>query len=294
MAAEGKDARGPIDASDPVESGRQRHPFVIGNIQERLEPTGGIQRSDNEYSNTDQGRVGEQDKRREAAEASPVRVAREVIPGEGLDAGLRITKRRRRIPWLRALLLILYLGIAAALIVFESRARENLRAAGAKEDPNEAFITYSDVLDAYPFSFAVIEARQGLLEICKSPEFEMPKPSWLSRVEDLLGTHANVQNAHLLPLAAWPVSALLLLLVCLTRIRRPVAALLALLLMIAAIAGSVAQLAWYGTVPLAPVAEAAQAFMQAPAAVYCASYWLLALTALMTLTARRRSKKCEV
>ena len=54
ISAEGMDAADPIDASDPVESGRQRHPFVIGDVQERLEPTEGIQRSDNEYSDTDQ------------------------------------------------------------------------------------------------------------------------------------------------------------------------------------------------------------------------------------------------
>lgn len=290
MAAEGMAAAGPIGDSYPVGNGRQRHSVAIEDIQERFEPTEGIQRNDNEFSDTDQGHVGEQDKRGEAVEQPPVRVAREVIPGEGLDAGLRIRKRRRRIPWLRALLLISYLGIAAVLVVSESDARGILRDARAEEDAQEydaAFSTYRGVLEVFPFSFAVIEARQSLRRICESPEFEMPKPSWLSRVEDLLGTDVNVQDVYLLPLAAWPVSALLLLLVLLTRIWRPVAALLALLLMIVAIAGSVAQLAWYGRVPLAPVAQAVQGFMQAPAAVYCASYVLLALTALMTLTARR-------
>ena len=293
MAAESMDAAGPIDASDPAGSGRQRHPFVIGDIQERLEPTGGIQRNDNEFSDTDQGRAGEQDKHREAVEQPPLRVAREVIPGEGLDAGLGIRKRRRRIPWFRALLLILYLGIVAALAVSEFDARGILRDARAKENAQEhdaAFSAYHGVLEVFPFSFAIIETRQSLRRmICLSPEFEMPKPSWLSRVEDLLGTDANVQDAYLLPLAAWPGSALLLVLVLLTRIRRPVAALLTLLLVIVAIAGSVAQFGWYGTVPLASLAEAAQKLMQAPGAVYCASYCLLAVTAVMTLTARRRS-----
>ena len=289
MAAEGTDAAGPIGDSDPIGSAWQRHPVAIGDIQERFEPTEGIQHNDNEYSDTDQGRVDEQDKRREAVEVSPVRVAREVIPGEGLDAGPRITKRRRRIPWLRVLLLILYMGIVAALVVSESDARGILRDARARENAQEydaAFSAYRDVMEVFPFSFAIIETRQSLRRICLKPEFEMPKPSWLSRAEDLLGTGANVQDVYLLPLAAWPGSALLLLPVCLTRIRRPVAALLALLLMIVATAGSVAQLAWYGMIQLAPVAEVVREFMQAPATVYCASYCLLALTAVMTLTAR--------
>ena len=287
MPAEGMDAGGPIGDSDPIGNDRERHSVAIGDIQERFEPTEGIQRNDNEFSDTDQGHVGEQDKRGEAVEQLPVRVAREVVTAERLESGF--IKKGSRIPWLRTLLLILYLGIVAALAVSESNAHGILRDARARETAQEydaAFSTYRGVLDAFAFSFATIETRQSLRRICDSNAFEMPKPSWLSWVEDLLGTDVNVQDVYLLPLAAWPVSALLLLLVLLTRIFRPVAAPLALLLMVVAIAGSVAQLAWYGLAPLAPVAEVVQEFMQAPAAVYCASYLLLALTALMTLTAR--------
>ena len=123
----------------------------------------------------------------------------------------------------------------------------------------------------------------------------MPKPSWLLRVGDLFGgKDADLPDVYLLPFVAWPVSAVLLLLVFLTRIFRPGAALLALLLMILAIAGSAAQFAWYGLIPLAPVVEATQDFMQTPVAVYSASYMLLAMTALMTLTAATRRRNPQL
>jgi hypothetical protein len=214
-------------------------------------------------------------------------VAREVIPGEGLDAGIEIRKRRR-LPWLRALLLIFYLGVAAALAVCEYDARAVLRDARARENAQEydaAFSAYRGVMETFPFSFAIIETQQSLRRICQSPEFEMPKPSWLSRTEGFLGTSFNAQDVYLLPLVAWPVSAVLLLPVFLTRTWRPITAILALLLMLVAIAGSVAQFVWYGLITLPPAAEAVQGYMQAPAAVYCSSYLLLALTALMSLTA---------
>ena len=70
-----------------------------------------------------------------------------------------------------------------------------------------------------------------------------------------------------------------------TRILRPGVALLALFLMVVAVAGLAAQLTWYGSISLPPVAEVAREFMQATPAVYFASYLLLVLTALMTLTA---------
>ena len=283
----------PADDNAPATGDQESDRVALVEIQKRLVPMEAVQHADRDVQDAGQDQNSE---RIRHVEQSPVRVAREIIPGQGLDAGL-ITKRRR-IPWARVLLLILYLGIAAAMVVFELRAREILSDAAAKEkaqDPNAAFAMYGEIRDSFPFSFATIEARQGLLRICQSPDRQMPKPSWLLRVGDLFGgKDADLPDVYLLPFVAWPVSAVLLLLVFLTRIFRPGAALLALLLMILAIAGSAAQFAWYGLIPLAPVVEATQDFMQTPVAVYSASYMLLAMTALMTLTAATKRRNPQL
>ena len=141
---------------------------------------------------------------------------------------------------------------------------------------------------------AAIETQQGLRRISESEEFEMPRPSWLLEIEDLLGRELNAHDVYLLPFAVWPVCAVSLFLVFVTRILRPLTALVVLLLMIVAIAGAVVQLVWCGLVSLAPVAEVAQELMQAPIPVYCASYLLVVLTALMTLTATRKKRSGEI
>jgi hypothetical protein len=186
---------------------------------------------------------------------------------------------------------LFYLGIIGALAVSEFAAQGTLRDARAKEgvqDYDAALSTYRGVLDGVPFSFGTIEARQSLDRLCQSQGLEMPTPSWRPVVENLLGSGQDMPDVHLLPLVAWPVSAALLLLVFVTRILRPRVAFLALLLMIVAMAGSISQLAWCGSIALPAAAEAAQGFMQTMPAVYLASYLLLLLTALMTLTATRK------
>ncbi|MHC4569044.1 MAG: hypothetical protein ACYTE3_25195 [Planctomycetota bacterium] len=272
-------------------SDQERNHLAVVDIQKPIVPAEAVQEVDNEVRQAHEGGGGEYGRRADDIETSPPRVAREVIPSEGLAASVVVRKERRRIPWLRALLLILYLGAAGAMFVFESEAREILNFAGnvKAEDPNGAinkYSMYSEVLNDFPFSFAVVEARQELLEICQSAEFEMPESSWFLRVKGLFGEHVAPQGAYLLPFVAWPVSVLSLLLVFLTRISRPGVAVLALLLLIGAVAGSVGQLAWYGLIPLTPATDVAGPLMQRPATVYCASYLLLVVTAFMTLTAR--------
>jgi len=73
---------------------------------------------------------------------------------------------------------------------------------------------------------------------------------------------------------------------------RPGIALIVLLLMVVAIAGTVAQLVRCGLISLTPVAEVAQVL--APMEAYCASYLLVGLTALMTLTATRKKRVAEI
>ncbi len=280
-------AGGPIRDSDLEGLGWENYPLVVKRSQSESPSYESNQQSDYEPLGAADDQVEERVENGEPEQENrPARIAKEVVPAE--KAELASAGKRSGVPWLRALLLFLYLGIVAALIVAEFDARSILRDARAEEaakDPNAAFAGYRTVQDIYPFTLASIEARQNLRRLSESPEFGLPQPAWLAAGEKLLGVEIKEQNVHLLPLAAWPVSAFLLLLVVLTRIRRVGVALIALILMILAVSGSVAQFAWYGVIPLGSVAQAVEQFMEMPEALHIASYILLFLTALMTLTA---------
>ncbi|MHC4116717.1 MAG: hypothetical protein ACYSWO_04335 [Planctomycetota bacterium] len=246
----------------------------------------GTQRGDDLIPHVDDDPLGEQHTDKKAVEVPPVPWAMEISPEETLEPGP--ARKGTRIPWLRVLMVLLYLGAVGALVVSESSARKILRDARAKESALEheaAFGMYREVLDGYPFSFGTIEAKRSLRRMSEAGAFEMPEPSWLASIENLLGAEGELSDVHLLPFVVWPVSAVLLLLVFVTRIFRPSVAFMALLLMAVAIAGSIAQFASYGSISLPPVAGAARGLMRATPAVYVATYLLLALTALMTLTA---------
>ena len=265
----------------------RNHPAVV-DIEQRIVPPEAVQHVGSELRQAHEDGGGEYGRHADDIEESPPRVAREVIPSEGLAASVVVRKERRPIPWLRALLLILYLGAAGAMFVLESGAGELLRGAAAQEneDPNEAFGSYKRVVDTFPLSFAVIKARQGLSRISESTESVMPDPSWPLGLGGLFGDDTAPRDFHLLPFLAWPVSALLLLLVFVTRISRPGVAILGLLLLIMAVAGAAIQFSSYDLIQLPSVADPARAFLQRPAVAYFASYILLVITALMTLTAR--------
>ena len=281
-----------VELNNPPEySGRawgvqEQEPIIAGGFQENFQPTGGVPEEDDKVEEADDAH---EDENEEAGEVSPRRVASFDFAGEGSE--LSLIGRHRQIPWLRIVLVIAYLGIAAALVFSEFNARRVLRDAQAKEkaqDYDAAFNMYRDITEAFPFSLAIIEAQRGLHRLCDSDEFEMPKPSWVLAAEEMVDIELTVHDAHLLSFVAWPACAVLLFLVFLTRLHRLGVALLVLSLMIAALASVVAQLSWYGFVSLEPMAEVAQVFMGAPVAVYYASCALLVLTALTTLTATRK------
>jgi hypothetical protein len=245
-----------------------------------------IQDGDNGLLEGDAAPSDKQDKGEEVIEASPERVPKRGVREDRTRSDS--DKKRCRIPWLRSLMFLFYVGIVAALVISEFSAHGILRDARAKEDAqeyDEAFGMYRTVLDGFPLSFGTIETRQRLHQ---SQKLEVFEPSWRPTIESLLGSGEDMPDVHLLPLIAWPTSAALLFLVFVTRIFRPRVAFLALLLMIVAMAGSITQLAWYGSVALPSAAEAARRLMKTMPAVYLASYLLFLLTALMTLTATRK------
>lgn len=289
---------GPAQVSSPGDGGdSEDRDLPVADVQEIFQSAEAIIHGGGASERVDEGKAKQTEDRKKAAEAAPARVAREVVSAERLEAAPGLLRRGARIPWVRAAILLLYLGVAAALVVCESRAQAILSDALKQErtqDYKTAFATYGRILDSFPFSFATIEAWRGAGRIAQSQQIDMPKPNWLVAGEKLLGGNLVVQEVHLLPLAAWAVSAVLLFLVCLTRIFRPGIALLALLLTILALAGFAAQLAWYGLIPLTPAVDVMRDLMQESVTVYFASYLLVVLTVLMTLTGTARRPSLQM
>jgi hypothetical protein len=281
-----------IQDSDFEDFDKEHYPLVIQNTHGefpsfRAGQLRGFQKSQSINDQEEKQVENVEDVKEVSEEVPPMRIAKEIVQAE--QAGLKPVREGSRIPWLRAFLLVFYLGIVSALGFAEFMAHEILNEAQIQEDAedfNTAFSRYRAVQNTFPFTFTNIEARKSLVRLSESKEeLELPKPAWLAACEDLLNVELKKQDVHLLPLVAWPISAFVLFLVFLTRIRRFGIAFIAFILMILAISGSIAQLAWYGLVPVVSVTEVVGKFMLVPEVLYIMSYSLLILTAFMTLTA---------
>ncbi len=185
-----------------------------------------------------------------------------------------LSPRKRRIGWLRIILTIVYMGVIIAFVIYERNAHEELnrgRESDNLQKYQEAREQYREVIEEYQLSFAVIEARKNL-----------------RRVEDQLGNDFSIDDVYWLPFVTWPVCSVLLFLVFVTRILRPGMAFLAFLLLLLGIFGSVLQLAWYGLIPIEPMAVIVQEFASEPKGTFVTGYIMLIITAMMTLTATRK------
>lgn len=200
---------------------------------------------------------------------------KELVESSGQTSKAEPPKKKRRIAWLRIILSTVYLGIIIVFVIYERNAHGVLHSGQGLESQQkyqEAREKYKEVIKGYGFSLAVIEAREGL-----------------HRVEDQLGNKFSIiDNVYWLPFIAWPICSVLLFLVFLTRVHRPGLACLAFLLLVLAICGSVLQLGWYGLISFEPLAEIVQELVAKPAGVFIASYILIIITAMMTLTAPRK------
>lgn len=183
-----------------------------------------------------------------------------------------LSPQKHRIAWLRIILTIVYIGIIIAFVIYERNAHEVLHSGQELENLQkfyEALEKYDEVVKKYWLSFAEIDARKGLYRI--HPDNEL-----------------SIDDVYWLPFITWPVCSVLLFLVFLTRILRPGMAFLAFLLLLLAIFGSVLQLAWYGLIPIEPIAVIVQEFTAEPKGTFVTSYIMLIITAMMTLTATRK------
>jgi hypothetical protein len=181
-------------------------------------------------------------------------------------------RQKRRIPWLRVLLTIIYAVVIIAFVFYERQAHNVLnegREQESLERYREAQQTYEAIIGKYWLSFAEIGARSGLSRI--NPDNE-------PRIDDV----------YLLPLFAWPLCSILLFLVFITRILRPGMAFMAFLLLLLGLFGTAFQFTWCGWIRFEPIVEIVQDFVTEPKGIFVVSYLMLFITALMTLTATRK------
>lgn len=198
----------------------------------------------------------------------------ELVESPGEKSKTKPSPKKHRIAWLRIILAIVYLGIIIGFVIYERNAQEVLHSGQGLENHQkyqDAQEKYNEVIEGFWLSFAVIDAREGL-----------------RRVEDQLGNKFITDNVYWLPFIAWPICSVLLFLVFLTRILRPGIACLTFLLLLLAICGSVLQLALCGLISFELTAEIVQELVAKPVEVFIASYILIIITAMMTLTAPRK------
>ena len=182
--------------------------------------------------------------------------------------------KERRTNWSRLILSIVYIGIIIVFFVYERSAQKILHNGQELEKANkfqEARDEYLKVTDDYRLSFAVIEAQRDL-----------------ERIQEHLERRVSIDNVYWLPFVAWPVCSVLLFLIFVTRIHRPVIAFLAFLFLLLGAFGSAVQLSWYGLISIKPLDGIIQQFEKEPISIFIASYLLLIVTAIMTLTATRK------
>jgi hypothetical protein len=185
-----------------------------------------------------------------------------------------LSPRKHRIAWLRIILTIVYIGIIVVFVIYEKNAHEVLHSGKGLEnlqEYQEAREKYREVIEEYQLSFAVIEARKNLRVVAEQ-----------------LVNDFSIDDVYWLPFVTWPVCSVLLFLVFVTRILRPGMAFLAFLLLVLGIFGSVLQLVWYDLILIEPIAVIVQEFAAEPKGIFVASYIMLIITAMMTLTATRK------
>ena len=198
-----------------------------------------------------------------------------------------------RIPWIRILLALVYIGLGIGFGVYEVNAHKFLNRGHLAEESQKyqtAGMCYMVVIENYPFSFAVIEAKNGLRGIEPALE-DSPIPDRLgtSWLEHAGGERFNPYSMSWLPFAGNSLSLILLSLIFLTRLRRRGLAVFVFLWMCAASLCLAAQLAWYGWVDQPELARAAEMCFSSPPLAYIATYILFLATVLLSLSRPRQA-----
>jgi hypothetical protein len=233
--------------------------------------------------------IGDQDRPASGAGAQPGRKSPE-------SSGPKVKAKAAKggFPWLRTLLFLAYMALVAGLVMMERDAMDRLSAAKASEDNRDysgALEGYEEVRDQYQFSFSAIKAFEGIRRVADQGQVTAHPPKKPPVLGECIGEELAGEAVYWLPFVAWPLCAVLLFLVLLTRILRPGVVFLSLLLVAAAVAGTAVQISWDGLFKIEQLAEVSQTLMKQPLVLYGATYGLMVITALMTLTRTRRRRK---
>ncbi len=198
-------------------------------------------------------------------------------------------------PWLRIILFLLYVALIVGCVMMERNALERLSAAKANEGNSDyvaALEGYEGIRDEFPFSFSRIEAYHGIQRIVDQGVLVSHTPAKPPVLGEFIDEEFGKSAVYWLPLASWPVCVVLLLLVFLTRILRAGMAFLSFILGAVAVTGTALQISWYGLISIGQFAELSSELMNRPLVLFGATYGLMVITALMTLT-RTRRRRCK-
>ncbi len=196
-------------------------------------------------------------------------------------------------PWLRIILFLLYIALIVGCVMMERNALERLSAAKANEGNSEyaeALEGYEEIRDQFPFSFFSIEAYDGIQRLVDEGGYISRTPIKPPVLGEFIGEEFETA-VYWLPLASWPICGVLLLLVFLSRILRPGVAFLSFILAAVAVTGIALQISWYGLINIGQFAELSSELMGRPLVLFGATYGLMVVTALMTLTRTRRRRR---
>ena len=204
---------------------------------------------------------------------------------------------KRGVAWLRVLLFLFYVALGIAWAVYECNSQKILARAERLEQNNKyqtAHVAYMMVVERFPASFGVLDARAGLQRVEPAvDDSELPRRLGETILEKALSERFDPYLMDWLPFLACLVCGALLILVLLSRLRRPGLSFLAFLLFCVAAFGASCQLAWYGFFVQQDLADLAKTAMTNPVALYVGSYVLVGLTVLLTLTSTRPREQTE-
>lgn len=187
------------------------------------------------------------------------------------------SRSKKPFPWIRVALMLTYIGLGVALIIYETNAHKILfrgQRAAHSQHYQTAGLAYRIVIEKFPLSFAVIEAKKGLdgikVAIQGSSLPNRLNTSWMARTLD-------PYSLDWLPFLAGIACSAVLFLVFLTRIRRKFVASFALAMFCISAFWAVGQLSLYGWRLMAHLFVERQA-------VYIGTYVLIGATVLLTLS----------
>ena len=201
--------------------------------------------------------------------------------------------RLRTFPWVRLILVFAYLGLLVTGGVYDYNAHRILTEAQRLEVAGKfqtAAVANQIVIETYPFSTAVRQARLGLYRtgtaLADGPLAMEPAQT---QVERVFGAQLSPFQVDWLPLATWPVCSFLLLVTFLFHVRyRLGVALLALVLASVGVVGLLGQLAYYDIAPIESLSRLASPFMKQTVVFYGTTFGFLACTVFLTLTSARK------